>query len=845
MLAERMADEVISFFLPSEQGFGPLETQSRLFRLWRRLAHLAARPFIAARAQTWLAKLPSVMPSAAHLERLNADGKRRSQLSLSDWRRQRDWVLMTNHSRLYFQIICTVANNERKFLRDFIIGLRTQSYPFFTVSMREREPFSAASRQYLRRLMRQDARLRWRREALATLGKRPAGTVIIFLSARALLDPDALYQFARLLADPSQVNYLSAKSAQGQVRLIALRDDFWPMVQPLLAQQADWLTHETDACLLAQTHQAGEVSHLLSRCAGAQLVYPSNFEEVSHWYQAKRRLCHCWAAYRGLGMNHQTLGELPPVIPGEDYWHWLSDSPWDDYAAWLAASPERLNGARWLRQRQAAIDSSATPLFSIIVPVFNTEPGQLRDCVFSVRCQSYPYWQLWLIDDASDSLATRKALKNLCRQDVRIHCLRNQHNAGISQSSNRALQAADGEFVVFLDHDDLLSADALARMAQAIAEHPQADFLYSDRDMLSPQGLRYMHLMKPQWSPETLLSGNYLFHLCVYRTRLVAELGYLRSEYDGSQDYDLALRAAEKAREIQHVAAVLYHWRQHQGSVSMAHNCKDYAYQAGMAALRDTLRRRGIAGEVSEIEALWRGNYRLRLQRPPAAQVAHLPMHDQDVAALDAAIQGLEGKPAYLVITGPGVRIAADDAIAELASWLAVDGVGCATGKLLDENDHLLHAGLVLRPDGQPFAPYAGYPESEPGYMASTAIVRNVSVPHPWCFAIRRELWQQYVAQTAGLTGGFRLLDLTLRAAQQGWRTVYTPFARFRCSKESVDSPWSAEQRGIFAARWSEQLGGGDRYYHPALTLERTDMSLKQFVAEAADARSGGFNATA
>jgi O-antigen biosynthesis protein len=135
--------------------------------------------------------------------------------------------------------------------------------------------------------------------------------------------------------------------------------------------------------------------------------------------------------------------------------------------------------------------------------------------------------------------------------------------------------------VAFLDHDDRLAPEALFYMAAVLRQNDSIDILYSDRDSLSLNNTRFLHLCKPDWSPETLLSGNYLFHLVVYRRSLLDALGGLRAETEGSQDYDLILRAAEKNPKIHHVSRILYHWRQHPESIAFAHNVKEYVYQAG------------------------------------------------------------------------------------------------------------------------------------------------------------------------------------------------------------------------------------------------------------------------
>jgi glycosyltransferase involved in cell wall biosynthesis len=247
---------------------------------------------------------------------------------------------------------------------------------------------------------------------------------------------------------------------------------------------------------------------------------------------------------------------------------------------------------------------------SIIVPVYNTKVDFLRECILSVRYQTCPYWQLILVDDNSSDKDTLSVLNSRLCKDPRIQVIYNnceQH--GISAASNLGIAASSGNYIGFLDHDDRLSADAVQRIYDALRENASIDILYSDRDMISTDDKRHMHLMKPGWSPETLLSGNYLFHFVCYRKTLINQVGGLRSEYDGSQDYDLILRCSDEKPVVKHIPKILYHWRQCEISVSLNENAKEYAFDAGIRASQDALERRQINARVSENRSLWRGNY--------------------------------------------------------------------------------------------------------------------------------------------------------------------------------------------------------------------------------------------
>ncbi|MDM8561328.1 glycosyltransferase [Candidatus Parabeggiatoa sp. HSG14] len=511
-------------------------------------------------------------------------------------------------------------------------------------------------------------------------------------------------------------------------------------------------------------------------------------------------------------------------IPTEvDLRRWAC-SEWIEYQAWLFHYGF-LTLYDWQQLRNNALSWQSRPLISIVSPVFNTHPTHLRECIYSVQTQAYPNWEMCLVDDGSDSPATIECLQALIAEDPRLHLHCSPSNQGICHATNKALAMARGEYIAFLDHDDRLAPDALYHVVETIRNHSDTHIIYSDRDSLSPQGTRFMHLFKPNWSPETLLSGNYLFHLVVYRRDLLEQLGGVRVGLEGSQDYDLILRATDKELQVQHIPKVLYHWRQHKQSVSMEQNAKEYVYTAGMQALQETLERRGLKGNINENNELWRGHYQIHLlPSTNSYQVLCLSTSHNYAVQINQTFEGNTNID-YLVILGANVQ-ATNEALTELISWLRITAVGMVTGKVLDKQGHLLHAGLVQRPNGIPLSVYAGFPENTPGYMAVTTIVRNVSSPHPACCVIKRNLWQRLGGLNIDYCGYHALLDFSLRSLNSGTRIVYTPFARFVANDWQPSDEWPETDRQRFVEQWATWLNQGDPYYNPYLTLEMVDMGL-------------------
>lgn len=260
-------------------------------------------------------------------------------------------------------------------------------------------------------------------------------------------------------------------------------------------------------------------------------------------------------------------------------------------------------------QRPATLVAAGESIrFSIVTPTWNTPPALLAAMIDSVQQQWYPHWELILSDDASAAPATREALEAI--SDPRVKVLLSGTNAGISGATNHAIATATGDYIVFLDHDDALSVDCLYEIAVAIGK-TGADYLYSDEDKLSPGGRHFEPFFKPDWSPDTLMSIMYTCHVSCVRRSLLEQTGLLRSAYDGSQDWDLVLRIAEKAERIVHIPKVLYHWRVNPGSAAGDQDAKPYAVEAGKRAREDALARRGISGALEPLEQA-RGFFRVR-----------------------------------------------------------------------------------------------------------------------------------------------------------------------------------------------------------------------------------------
>ncbi|MCL6444266.1 MAG: glycosyltransferase [Alicyclobacillus sp.] len=269
------------------------------------------------------------------------------------------------------------------------------------------------------------------------------------------------------------------------------------------------------------------------------------------------------------------------------------------------------------RRYISAWSFSQYPKISVVVPVYNPNMEYLRSCVESIRSQTYPNVELSICDDGSNG-EVRNYLLSLDSHALKL-CF-NDRNLGISGATNRAIQQSAGDFIALVDNDDKLPRYALEEVAKRIASE-QPDFVYTDEDKLFPDGTLGQKFAKPGYSPELLLSCNYVGHLSVVRRGLGDEIGWLRSEYDGSQDYDFVLRVFERTERICHVPLVCYHWRISETSVASGSGAKPYAYERAVRALNDALKRRGVEAAVEPVKGM-SGHYRLSVAKDVSPVIA-------------------------------------------------------------------------------------------------------------------------------------------------------------------------------------------------------------------------------
>ncbi len=511
------------------------------------------------------------------------------------------------------------------------------------------------------------------------------------------------------------------------------------------------------------------------------------------------------------------------------------------------------------RQRAQAQRFASRPLISLITPVYNPPPVILRATLESVLSQTYPNWEMCLVDGASDREGLQALLTEYTQKDPRFRLQTLTKNLGISGNSNEALKMAQGEYVQILDHDDTLTPDALFEIVQTLNEKPATDLLYFDEDKLSEDGLkRRGPLFKPGWSPELLLSANYLSH-CLMRRTLALEVGMFDPRMDGAQDWDLALRITERSPHVAHIPKVLYHWRQISGSTAIVTEAKEGVFNAQLRSVENHLKRRGIAqaqgvvippsclrfqwpvrgAKVSIIlpaENLKDVQARLtaltqRTHYPDYEIIvvgAHNPLSDAPnppqgprvrsvptsstslPAALNLGAQHAHGD--LLLFLDPHLDPLDPDWLEELVRWAERPEIGIVGAKLLSRKGLIQHAGMIFAKTGQAHYIFHGAREREFGVFGLIEWYRNYSAVSGACMMMRREIYES-VGPFDETHPDQSDLTLCAQARQKGHRILYTPFARLRFFNHKT---WDAHPPSKNAETWRKN---DDPYFNPNLTV--------------------------
>ena len=559
----------------------------------------------------------------------------------------------------------------------------------------------------------------------------------------------------------------------------------------------------------------------------------------------------------------------------------------NDYTKWVLQYDTLTDDMRQ-NMRATQANFAFQPLISVVMPTFNPKHKWLVDAIESVRNQIYPNWELCIADDASTDPEVRLILEDYKEKDSRIKVVFREENGHISAASNSALKLANGDWIALLDHDDLLSENALFWIVEAINQSPDACLIYSDEDKLDEAGQRFGPYFKCDWNPDLFYSHNMITHLGVYSAGLIESIGGFRLGFEGAQDYDLALRCIEKVKpsQIVHVPRVLYHWRVHPQSTASSTDAKPYAMLAGQQAINEHFLRTGVNGKVTLTGHCYQPDYDLPNKLPlvsiiiPTRNGKQLlkqclesifektTYRNYEILIIDngsdenASIEYLktvsqnpkirvirdDGPFNYSYLNNEAVGLAQGEIIALLNNdievispdWLNVmvshairPGVGAVGAKLYYPNKTLQHAGIVLGIAGLAGHSHKGFDRNSLGYAGRLSVTQNFSAVTAACLVIKKDIFNEVDGlDEKNLAIAFNDVDFCLRVRERGYRNIWTPLAELfhhesatRGYEDTPEKQMRFEKECTYLkSRWGEQLMN-DPAYSPNLTLDHEDFS--------------------
>lgn len=510
----------------------------------------------------------------------------------------------------------------------------------------------------------------------------------------------------------------------------------------------------------------------------------------------------------------------------------LMGREYSGYSEWL----RRNRPSKRVLRRQRKQEFSSMPKISILVPLYKTPEEYLKKMIDSVRNQSYENWELCLSDGSGADSPVQEILKPYLKRDKRIHLQCNAMPLRIAENTNMACSMATGDYLTFLDHDDLLSEDALYECVKAINEQNGIELIYSDEDKVTMDGKEYfLPHFKPDFNMDLLRSTNYFCHLVMVKRNLYERVGNLNPDFDGAQDYDFVLRCVEKTRpeQIYHIPKVLYHWRACEGSTSEDAKNKTYIIEAGSKAIRAHYTRLKIDAEV--LPLAYGGMYRSKYHLHTHPKVSVIIPNKDHIEDLQNCILSLEEKNTYdnmeylivennsekeetfayykkleqkcpkakvlywkgkgfnypdinnygvehatgeyLLLLNNDTEIIKEDCIEEMLGYCMREEVGIVGARLYYDDGTLQHGGVIVGLGGVAGHAFLGLPMGEPGYFARALLAQDLSAVTAACMMVKRSVYEDVGGFDPAFAVAFNDVDFCLKVRRAGYLVVYNPYA--------------------------------------------------------------------
>jgi glycosyltransferase involved in cell wall biosynthesis len=509
------------------------------------------------------------------------------------------------------------------------------------------------------------------------------------------------------------------------------------------------------------------------------------------------------------------------------------------------------------------------PRFSIVTPVYNPPAKALKACIKSVRKQNFADWEWCIVNDCSTQPHVRRILNRLAARDSRVRIAHRTTNGGIVAASQDGLDMATGEFVALLDHDDVIAKRALKRVDEELKSDDTIDYVYTDEDKIDSKGRHYDVFRKPDFDPVRLRGQNYCCHFSVFRSSLLDDIGGFREGFDGSQDYDLILRATERARKVAHIPRILYHWRVVPGSAAGDVHAKPYAYDAGKKAVEGHFARHSISVDVAKLNP---GSYQHRFVTTDKSTLPHVsiviptrgdtsrlwgattcmventvnsilqkttyPLLDivvvrdvnpdgtmvypfalparNNVRAIDFSgpfniaakwnAGVIASRGDIVVVLDDDTQIDSPDWLEQLVGQYQFHNVGIVGPLLLLSDGRINSAGLSTSPRIH----HIGHGDSstKAGHMGVISVARSAIGVSGACMSFRRTLFDRIGGFSEHYQYDNADLDFCLKASFEGFRSVCTPEARvFHFGARTRGESTSPTDEKRFVLRWGRFVG--------------------------------------
>ena len=545
-----------------------------------------------------------------------------------------------------------------------------------------------------------------------------------------------------------------------------------------------------------------------------------------------------------------------------------------DYERWL----ERHKITEAIREVQKETVFDKQPCFSIVVPLYKTQEKYLKELVESIKGQTYSNWELCLSDGSGGDSPLKEILKELEHSDSRIKVISSKESLQIAENTNAAIDIATGDYIVFADHDDILSVDALYECTKCINENQEVDMIYSDEDKVSMDGQTYFEPhFKPDLNMDLLCSVNYFCHLVVVKRQLLDQIGNLDGEYNGAQDYDFVLRCVEKTDAVYHIPKILYHWRAHMDSTAENPESKRYAFEAGRRAIQKHYERIGLKDAYVE-ETAYPGTYRTRYKYADKPKVSIIideitkkellgktlqsikanDYPDYEVIIVDctekkeiekfvekyqdkrirvkrgekiwtAAKRKNEGagcaEGEYLIFLAGNAEYADKEGISELVSVAMRSDVGVVGTRSYYKNGTVEHAGCVIGMNGTAGSLFEHTLRGEDGYFSHIVTQMQYSAVAGACMMVKKDIFEKVNGFDEDYKGELGKVDLCLKIRNKHMSVVYNPYVKVMRWSNGLRNNENDEK--LFKKQWAEILAKDDPYYNKNLSLSVSGCNIR------------------